>query len=455
MNATTTIRSELDDLMKQKGWNMSSVGRSSGLNVGSISSILKGNKVMSIDQVDRLTAVLSMPEGYYYEHYIQESMVEATPNWRRISPFLYRCAEIGRLDCIRRAVALLLEELSYAAVLYELANDFFTKKMNAAAAILYENIAECEIRQHSERLAFCQYRLFTLALGKDHIHNFKAACQFEPFIDRLNEFDQLDALKDLANIYRSLHRWDKVEELACRMETSAKLQYFTDSHDSSSKDAPHRTNSPLFVYIAYSYLLLANVCDARRNYQQALEYTCHCSDLSWVKETDPETLYWITVYRRWAQAGTYMTRLMSGDQSVLPDYIEFIESRQEVEIYDMLLNIIEAANRFQMDVDDILQKFEPELLLLKQEQNPEYSAQLWYQLSKYYLGRGRHLAGLEYLLECMVQASSINKSSMIVKCVGLFESFKEYALPDTLIQYQTIIKRVWEHNEQDNSTIEC
>lgn len=460
MNTTTTIRSELDGFMKQKGWSMSSVGKNTGLNVGSISSILKGNKVMSIDQVDRVTAVLSLPEGYFYEHYIQESMIEATPNWRRISPFLYRCAEVGRLDCIRKAVAILLEELSYAAVLYELANDFYAKQMNAAAAILYENVAGCEIRQHSERLAFCQYRLFILAIGKDQIHNFKAACQFEPYIDRLNEFDQLDALKDLANLYRSLHRWDKVEELARQMEMKAKLQYSSASDKSSRELAPPRTSRPLFVYIAYSYLLLASVCDAKGNYQQALEYTYKYSDLSWVKETDPETQYWMEEYRHWAQANTYVNKLMSGDMSVLPDYIEFIEGKQE--IFAELLNIIEAANRFHMDIDDILLKFEPKILLYEQDQNadvytqqviPEYSTQLWYQLSKYYLNKGEYFVGLKYLLECMGKSYTLNNNNAIIKCVGLFESFKEYALPETLVQYQKFIKKVWEKNEKEDDLV--
>ncbi|GJM78112.1 hypothetical protein HMSSN139_06080 [Paenibacillus sp. HMSSN-139] len=51
--------------------------------------------------------------------------------------------------------------------------------------------------------------------------NYQAAIQFELFVDRLDEYDQLDALKDLANTYRSLRRWDKVEETAEKLKNKA------------------------------------------------------------------------------------------------------------------------------------------------------------------------------------------------------------------------------------------
>lgn len=40
--------------------------------------------------------------------------------------------------------------------------------------------------------------------------NLRAAVQFEGFVNRLDEVDQLDALKVLANTYSALRHWDKV-----------------------------------------------------------------------------------------------------------------------------------------------------------------------------------------------------------------------------------------------------
>lgn len=443
--------------MKQEGINMSQLGKIAGLNPGTVSSILKGNRVMAVDQLDRMTAVLSLPGGHFYEQYIQECMVDAVPNWRRVHPFLYRCAELDKPDCIRQIAQRLTDNLIYSPLLFDVAEDFFTTGKHTAAALLYESVAISERRQHSERLAFCQYRLFTLGIGTDQTQNFRLACQFEPFVDRLDEADQLDALKDLANLYRSLRSWDKVSELAQEMGRRAHIQYSMTKQSKRNKEITGKKPSrPMFVYIAYSNLLLASVCDAQGEYEQALQYTYAYADLSWVKETDPESLHWIQLFLNWAQTNTYINKLMSGDISVLQDYVEYMGAGREG--FTELLNIIEAANRYHLDVDHILQQFESRIVSYEQEQSadmytqqviPEQSTRLWYELAVYYLRRGLFSLGFKYLLECLEKSSKINNKTAIINCVGLFESFKEFALAETQIQYHNLIEKVWDNNEKE------
>lgn len=447
--------------MRQEGLNMSQLGKIAGLNPGTVSSILKGNRVMAVDQLDRMTAVLSLPGGHFYEQYIQECMVEAVPNWRRINPFLYRCAELDKLDCIQQIVQRLTDNLIYSPLLFDVAEDFFTTGKHAAAAILYEGVAISERRQHSERLAFCQYRLFTLGIGTDQTHNFRLACQFEPFVDRLDEADQLDALKDLANLYRSLRSWDKVRELAQEMGRRANIQYFMDRRLKRKESESNNIRSrPMFVYIAYSNLLLASVCDAEGDYEQALQYTYAYADLSWVQEQDPETQHWVNLFQQWARGNTYVNKLMAGDISVLPDYIEYIEAGREG--FTELLNIIEAANRYHFDVDHVLQQFESRIVSYEQEQTadmytqqviPEQSTRLWYELAVYYLNKNIYPLGFQYLLESLEKSSKINNKTAIINCVGLFESFKEYALAETQIKYHNLIEKVWDNNEKEADSI--
>ena len=52
-----------------------------------------------------------------------------------------------------------MENITYAPMLFEMAESFYNEKYNATAA-LYECVAESEKFQHSERLALCHYRLF-------------------------------------------------------------------------------------------------------------------------------------------------------------------------------------------------------------------------------------------------------------------------------------------------------
>ncbi|WP_193372626.1 DNA-binding protein [Paenibacillus terrae] len=175
--------------------------------------------------MDRITEAMGHPVGYFYERYIEEYLTDSTPNWRRMSPFLYNCAKLNKLDCIRQVVDMLLDKLGYSEPLFELAEELFNEGMNEAAAILYENVALTEKKQHSERLAICQYRLFKTRQGGDQQRNYEAAVQFESYVDRLDEIDQLDALKDLVNTYRSLHKWDKVNKFAEVLGNLAEIQY--------------------------------------------------------------------------------------------------------------------------------------------------------------------------------------------------------------------------------------
>ncbi|GIO88180.1 hypothetical protein J25TS5_51120 [Paenibacillus faecis] len=48
---------------------------------------------MSIEQLDLITEAMGLAKGYFYDQYFKEVLVESVPNWRKIKPFLYGCAE--------------------------------------------------------------------------------------------------------------------------------------------------------------------------------------------------------------------------------------------------------------------------------------------------------------------------------------------------------------------------
>lgn len=128
--------------------------------------------------------------------------------------------------------------------LFEVAENVYKEGYNEAAAYLYKKVAESEKQQHSERLAICQYRLFQINIGQDRAVNLQAAIEFAPFVDRLDEIEQLDALKDLANIHRSLNHWDIVYELAQEMGRRATIQYKLNRKCEEKK----KPSSPLCIY---------------------------------------------------------------------------------------------------------------------------------------------------------------------------------------------------------------
>lgn len=455
MNHTTTILTELRGFMNRESLNISQLSRMAGLNSGTVSSMINGRKVMSVEQLDRLTALMGLAEGDLYEEYFKEYLTEASPNWRRIRPFLYRCGELGKLDCIRRTVDLLMENLMYASPLFEVAEDFFRSGKPAAAAILYESIAESEQKQHSERLAVCQYRLFMIRQGNDQELNYQAAIQFEPFVERLDEVEQLDALKDLANTYRALNRWDKVEKVAENLEHKAMIYYFSERQQ--RVDPPKKPNRPLFFYLAYSYLLRGSIWDFRGDYEQALRYIRLYADLSWVKESDKETQHWKNLFQEWAEANTLLTRLSSGDISILPDFVANIESKKD-DIILSLLNIMEIANRFDINVDDIIRRFEVEINSLTkkpaavgmypQQIISDRISRLLNELASYYLHKSEFSDGFNYLIHSLEISTTTNNKVCIIRCVGLFELFREHASSEIKSAYKNLINEVYKDEKK-------
>ncbi|MGQ3477137.1 helix-turn-helix domain-containing protein [Paenibacillus sp. TY11] len=458
MEITPTIRAEIERYLKQKGLSMTQFGHITNLNVGTVSGIITGNRSLSVNQLDRITMGMNLPPDYFYERFVEECVEESPLNWRRVKPFVYRCVELGRLDCLQRAVSMFLDNPIYTHSLFELAEDLFHKGYRDTAAYLYENAAVSERKQHSERLALCQYRLFSIRIGEDQAQNLQAAAKFEPFVDRLDEVDQLDALKDLANVYRSLSMWDKVYKFSCQMYKLGQIQYDL-VHNSKREIKPvKKLSRPLFVYIAYAELMCAHACDANGDHEQALDHIRGYTDLSWVKENDPDTLHWLGKFQQWAQINTYVNRLMSGDISVLSDYVGRISG--EKHFFAELLNVIEVANRYDIDIDHILQRFEPQIeayrdqvytsTLTEQQVILEETVRFWYKLAKYNLNKGRYSYGFKCLIDAFEKAVTLKHALLIANCVGLFERFRAYAEPGILARYN-----MWERNDRKDGFAIC
>ncbi|AZK45954.1 transcriptional regulator [Paenibacillus lentus] len=458
MNHTASVLQHIADFMQEEHVNLRELASKTAINAGTLSSILNKNKILTVDHLDRLTKVMNYPEGYFYEQYIKDHLSQSTLNWRRFKPFLYRCADLDKLDCMEQVIHLLMDNLMYTPLLFDVAEDLYQQNKLKAAELLFENVAVSERHQHSERLALCQYRLFLIRLGNDQEKNYQAAILFEPYVDRLDELDQLDALRDLGNIYRTLSQWDKVELIANRLGHLAKTLYFTARPRVQKNSKPSR---PLFTYIALANIFHADVYDTWGEYEQSLQYTSYYADLSWVKEDDDSTRHWKSVFLEWAQANTYVIKLRCGDVSILPNYVAFIEKEQD-ELIPGLFNIMEAANRYHIDVDHILKQFESELTsyvnknttidIYKSHYSTTFYPLLLHNLAYYYLKKDNYTTGFSFLLKGLEKSAFINNRKCLLKCVGLFEQYRDLASQETLLNYKTIITGVYE-NEEENSVI--
>ncbi|MNI32163.1 hypothetical protein D3C73_860680 [compost metagenome] len=151
---------------------------------------------------------------------------------------------------------------------------------------------------------------------------------------------------------------------------------------------------------------------------------------------------------------------MRGDESVLADYVAYIEQNKD-ELLVGLLNITEAANLFDLNVDVILHYFDTEIKGYMQIKNQEdvgvytkqvvseQNARFLYAVAHYYLRQSLCLIGFEYLLSSLSTSSLINNETRILACVRLFEKYRVLASPETQNRYQNLLKEEEEEHEKN------
>ncbi|WP_411348845.1 transcriptional regulator [Paenibacillus sp. WLX2291] len=447
MDFTFSIVQKVENFIQSERMSMSKFANEAGINTGIISSILNGTRVLSLKQLDKITVAMNEPPGSLYDQYTEEYLLKIAPDWRRIRTFILRCTELNRLKEIGKAINFLSEHLLYSPACFELAEQLYDRKNIEAAMMLYENVANNEKKQHSERLAICQYRLFMIRQNEDQEENYQLAIKFEPYVERLDEAEQLEALKDLSKAYQAMRRWDKVEQVVRVLKTKALTHYY-----SEYKDTTIRWKLPLFVYVLHSYLLLCGVYEERQDYTQALTYSEKSRDTSWIHESDSVSEEWKRKFERWAEVNSYVAQIFSGDFSVMNDYKSYaLQNKNEVSLF--LLNIIEAANKFCWDIDSVLNEFDnyikgldthiDNITVYTIQLNQERYTRLLHELAKYNLNRGEIEKGTRHLLLSLEKAYILNYKNYIIKNMGLFEKVRVKVNFNLKRTYQIIIEEVY------------
>jgi transcriptional regulator with XRE-family HTH domain len=452
LNSLTSIRTQIEAFLRQNKLTLRQFSAMTGINQGSISNILNGHRFIAIGQLDEITSGMGLPEGHFYELYIDECLFVASPHWRRIGAYLERCAQLNRLDCIKRVVNNLMDNLAYAPMLFEKGELFYEQGYFEAARILYTGVAESERYQHSERLALCQYRLFKLNLCEDQSKNFIAALTFEPFVDRLDEGYQLEAYRELINVNTSLHRFDIVDLLAEKLVRRALSQHKNQSKKVRLKEEGPR---PLLFYILYGYLIQANVCLERGQYEQFYHFITLSHQVDWLDDPTEVERKVIAQFSEWARGNNYLYRLMSGKEHSLDEYVAYLTDTEN-EKFLGLCHIMLAANMYQYDVDYILEQFSEYLVFSEQKSeigkvNEQFTAdqysRLLAELGTYYLCTDRIQTGLNYVLKSLSFCIKIGSDRGIIRCVGLFEQFRDFTSTEMQCEYKNLIGEVHKINE--------
>ncbi|PAD72100.1 MULTISPECIES: helix-turn-helix domain-containing protein [Paenibacillus] len=451
-----TIRAEILKYIQDNNLTLTQFAAKANINSGSLSRIANQNQPLSVSQLDAITKAMELEEDHFYSRFAEECFTLAAPNWRRLRPFLIRSAEIGRLDCIEIILHNLLEDISYGSMIFDVAEELFAKDMKEAAKLLYRGVSIIEKYQHSERLAICHYRLFLLSLGDDLKQNLRAATLFEPYVDRLDEIDQLEGLKHLAHVYASLHEWGKVNELSEEMYRIASIQYDLLLRSKCKHTDQKQPARPIYFYMLYARLLQSGVYEHFGEYKKAIYYaTLYCNADSWIQEDSEESRIVIKQFNEFSTANQYLLRLLSGETEILQDYIEYLSERPD-EIFVGLCYIVRAANKYDCNIDSILIRFQDYIpyktyyTVFGEYNKPimaEQYAQFLADLGKYYL-RNNQSNGLDYLLEGLEFSAKINSEATIIRCLTMFNQYRNIADSAQQQRFKKLNEEVCTSHEQ-------
>ncbi|MEK3838768.1 MULTISPECIES: helix-turn-helix domain-containing protein [unclassified Paenibacillus] len=422
MEHTVKIRDEIAAYLTKHKLSINQFAIASGIHSGTLSRVMKGQQALAMNHLTRVTSGMGLPEDYFYSQYVDECLYDSTPTWRRLRPFLLQCAALSRLDCIERVAQNLLDNLLYAPLLFEVAEELFEQKNWQAAALIYENVGASEKYQHSERLALCQYRLFLINLGDDPQKNLIAATILENYVDKLDEVNQLDALKELANLYSGLQAWDKVSQSVEELLRVATVQYELHGQVHRKHSSNQFYKKPLYTYILYAQLMRSCVYEELGDYKTALDMVPQYMDHSWIREDDEEARRIKAQYIEWGTANTYLYRLMDGQIEVLEEYIEYI-STCENEIFMALFKIVQLANQYKWDVDHVIQRFADYIPYRKVysifgEHNKfiheKNYTQFCSELATYYLSRKRY-KGDDVIMQSVDLSAKLDSEQQVIR----------------------------------------
>lgn len=454
-----SIRSTIEQYMLDHHINLSAFAKLSGVNRGMISKMLNGNppESCSVTQLDLLTQAMDLQEGELYPLYVNESMSEQL-HWRRAKPFLLRCAELHRLDCLEQMVELISETQKHVSWLFTTAEELFALQYMDAAAILYEATVEIDQTKFSERLIMSYYRLFKI-YNSDPKRGFEAALQFIPYRIHLPEHYALDGLIMLADTYAIREDWEKVEKYADELRKLAKGIYRTKGWQSES----FKPLRPLVYYYAQGHLYKAMSYEHRQMFDDFRKWIDGYADLSWFEGLDEVGKRDVENFKMFAQGNYLLCDIKAGNPKAIKDYLDFMSTHPS-EVLEGLITIIGSANKYKFLIDKELNLFashikdfekistssiEEDIAYKESFQTYRYSI-FFKKYAIYLLRNKRYNEGITNILQSLkISVKISHNDSLINSTMSLFEMNRDNSSDLQKAIYSDICREVWSNEKED------
>ncbi|QOT01479.1 helix-turn-helix transcriptional regulator (plasmid) [Brevibacterium sp. JNUCC-42] len=433
-----SIRAEIESCMQAKNCTMTKLSELSGIKVGHISEILNRRRAITIKQLDSFSEAFNCESGWMYDLYVDECISEKKMSKPRLVPYLIRCAEIGRYDCIELAVSRLLEVPKNIVVIFLVAEQLFEKNLLKESVFFYEIVVSNIKNSYADISVMSRYRIFRASQLQNSSDIWEDVIQFYPYRNRLPENNQLDALLHLANVCFMLEKWKYIEQCADELRELATLVY----KNQLVKLEPLETERHLVVYYGQGFLAKSVALQMQGLYEEAKTYVKGYSDLSWFQYLDDNGKKEVEKFHMWSKANFYVFELLTGNKNVLADYVDFLENHSS-EISAGLLTIMESAIKYDFSIDHILEKLSIHISCFNDYTDSVNIGRHYhfrYCKTIYDLKKGCIESALEEILYCIHLADKLNHQRKFKQCVWLFWKYRVHASEDQRKVFQNILE---------------
>lgn len=429
MEKQNSLRAEIKKAILSESTNFAEFSRRSGVNRGVFSLILNPSspKPISLNQLETIGKALDKESGWLFELFVEECFFNGKPNRRRVEPFLIRCTELGRTDCIHQVLSRLKEDSKYVDMVFEISEALYLSGKNIDALNFYEFVVQNATVIHAEKLAVSHYRIFRSSIGEEHEKNLRTLLRFEPYCKDLPVHYRLDALMKLIDLHFSFAEWDDSDDRWKHVEYySKKLFLLADqvyesikTHQKTRKESLQLPlEKPLVVYYGYSFLSLGNIMLNREKFTQAYTYIAMYEDLSWFEVLDESAKVQIARFTMYAHINWNSLELMEGKEEAIEQCMDLIEAYPEATLSSWV-NLLSAANRYGFNikahVEDLFKKIEeqglPFTAITTQNEivKNRYYLEFYYEQSLYYLNEHERDKALTSIKKAVQIADQINR----------------------------------------------
>lgn len=265
----------------------------------------------------------------------------------------------------------------------------------------------------------------------------------------LTDHHRLDKCIELLHLRFSQHAWEDILTIADHLHSLAETMY-NEAQEASLRKLPYlfKAERPLVFYYGFSYLAKGTALQKLGLYDQARECILKYSELGWFSGLDKIGWEEVERFKFFAKANLYTNDLLSGELSVLPEYVQFLEDNPE-ELLPGLVTIMETASLHSVNVDDLLERFSEKIEdfgNLEDATNRTHFFRFLYYRAVYYAKHQRYQDTVQLILLFLTSYNMINDADF-KKFVVLFEVHRQYASNEQIEQYQNLFKELLKHEE--------